>query len=96
MNHLKSIRVRLPLLFAGIALLAAVLSGAMLIAILQGYYNQQERQYLQANAGQISQVAAQLIESGAPDNILPRPGCELVILCPGALETAGCAGEGTG
>ncbi len=52
----KSIRSRLTLSFAGIALFAAVALGAVLLATLQSYYLNQEIAYLRGNAQSIGKV----------------------------------------
>lgn len=55
-----SIRWRLALSYAAIALLAALALGAVLLAILRGYYTQRELDYLNNNAYGISLTAAEL------------------------------------
>ena len=44
----RSIRWRLPLTYAAIALLAALALGAVLLVTLRSYYSQQETDYLEA------------------------------------------------
>ena len=61
MRH--SIRWRLPLSYAGVALLAALALGAVLLVILRGYYAAQERGYLAANAQPLGAMMAQLPEA---------------------------------
>ncbi len=61
----RSIRSRLALSFAGIALIAAVALGAVLLAILQNYYLNQERDYLQGNAQAIDRVITKMVSSNA-------------------------------
>ncbi len=68
--NLKSIRWRLPLSYAGIALLAAIASGVLMLTTLRGYYQRQERAYLESNAQQISLVAAQLLKTGLPNTFI--------------------------
>ena len=46
----KSIRSRLALSFAGIALVAALVLGAVLLTILRDYYSNQELNYLRINS----------------------------------------------
>ena len=62
----QSIRWRLALSFAAIALLAALSLGAVLLAILRDYYTQQEKSYLFSNAVAISADMAQLVQEDAP------------------------------
>ncbi|RPI32110.1 MAG: sensor histidine kinase [Chloroflexota bacterium] len=68
--NLNSIRRRLPFSYAAIALLAALTLGVVLIATIRGYYNKQERSYLQGNAEQISFVIARLLEAHIPAKFL--------------------------
>jgi two-component system sensor histidine kinase BaeS len=49
-----SIRWRLPLSYAGIALLAALVLGGLLLFTLQNHYNKIERQYLEGSARAIA------------------------------------------
>ena len=60
----NSIRWRLPLTYAAIALLATLSLGLVLITTLQRYYQQRELDYLNSNATEFSIVAGQLLASG--------------------------------
>src|SRR6266498_132506 len=62
----KSIRSRLALSFAGIALIAALALGAVLLAILRNYYSNQELDYLIGNARAVSIVVSKMIGGQAP------------------------------
>lgn len=62
----KSIRSRLALSFAGIALVAALALGAVLLVILRNYYANQEFNYLVGNAQAVSRVMAAIISTRAP------------------------------
>jgi len=62
----RSIRWRLPLSYAAIALLTALALAAVLLPALRSLYAQRERAYLRNNALAISAVVAQLLEAGAP------------------------------
>jgi signal transduction histidine kinase len=68
--NLRSIRLRLPLTYAGIALLATLALGAVLLFTLRGYYAGLERRHLEANAKGIAAALAQLLDSGAPDFVI--------------------------
>jgi signal transduction histidine kinase len=57
-----SIRWRLPLSYAAIALLATLALGSALLLILRGYYLRVERDYLKSNAHAIGFSLAQLLE----------------------------------
>jgi signal transduction histidine kinase len=58
----KSIRWRLPLSYAAIALLATLALGLVLLTMLRRYYRQQELDYLNDNARAISAAVTQLFE----------------------------------
>ncbi len=62
----KSIRWRLALSFAGIALVAAIVLGAVLLAILQNYYAHLEFNYLLGNAKFVSSFVAAARSDEAP------------------------------
>ena len=64
MNTLQSIRWRLPLSYAGIALLATIALGTVLLTTLNGYYTQRERDYLNRIAGPFSHNIEQLASDG--------------------------------
>jgi hypothetical protein len=68
--NLRSIRWQLPISYAGIALLAALALGAVLISILRSYYNDLEQRYLQGNAAQIGLAVGQLLQAEAPEFII--------------------------
>jgi len=57
----KSIRWRLPLSYAGIALPAALALGGVLVMVLRGYYTQRERTYLLNNARAIAETLMPLL-----------------------------------
>ncbi len=61
----RSIRSRLALSFAGIALIAAIALGAVLLAILQNYYSGLEFDYLRENARVIGRFFAAMVYNNA-------------------------------
>ena len=61
----KSIRSRLALSFAGIALVAALALGAVLLTILRDYYSNQELNYLHINAKSVSTVVGAMTSAHA-------------------------------
>jgi signal transduction histidine kinase len=61
----KSIRSRLALSFAGIALVAALALGVVLLTILRDYYSNQESKYLRGNAESVSTVVAAMMSAHA-------------------------------
>ena len=66
----RSIRWRLLLSYAAIALLAALSLGAVLLATLRGYYARQERDYLVGNAQGVANRAARLLALETPTEVL--------------------------
>ncbi len=60
---LKTLRLRLPLSYAGIALIATLVLGAVLLIILQRFYRQQELDYLTGNAHVIGERLVPLLEA---------------------------------
>src|SRR5215207_6363207 len=65
-----SIRWRLTLSYAAIALLAAFSLGLVLRTILRNYYDRQEVGYLQSRAIEIGSIASQLLEAGLPPQVI--------------------------
>ncbi len=68
--RLNSIRWRLTLSYAVIALLAAFSLGLVLRTILRDYYDRQEIRYLQSRASEIGAIAAQLLDAGLPEELI--------------------------
>jgi signal transduction histidine kinase len=68
----KSIRWQLSLSYAGIALLAALLLGAIMLTILQRFYTDQELEYLTQNAVAIEQKMAVLHSSEKSPEVLEQ------------------------
>lgn len=66
----KSIRWRLPLSYASIALLATIALGAVLLTTLRGYYTMRERENLVNNAQLISEVVARARSRDASDAVI--------------------------
>jgi len=65
----KSIRLQLPLSYAGIALLAALLLGGLMLAILRRYYIDQEIEYLEQNAQAISMLVSQMQQDQTSESL---------------------------
>jgi signal transduction histidine kinase len=63
---LRSIRWRLPISYALIALLAALALGTILITTLRDYYGQRELQFLENQAHLVSMRVAQMLEDDVP------------------------------
>ncbi|MEW5720802.1 MAG: HAMP domain-containing protein, partial [Chloroflexota bacterium] len=66
----RSIRWRLTLSFAGIALLAAFVLGAALLAILEDYYARMEFEYLWSNAQAISAMLTKIMATDLPKDVV--------------------------
>jgi len=66
----KSVRWRLPLSYAAIALLATLALGLVLLATLRGYYRRQELDYLTHNAQAMGSSVARLMELDVPTSVL--------------------------
>ena len=61
----RSIRSRLTLSLAGIALVAAIVLGAVLLVILQSYYTRLEADYLRGNAQTVGDIVTKAMASNA-------------------------------
>jgi len=66
----QSIQKRLPLSYAGIALLVALSLGGVLVSTLFEYYRQQEINYLRNNAVSMQTNLATMLEAGEPPDSL--------------------------
>ncbi len=66
----KSIRWRLPLSYASIALLATIALGAVLLTTLRGYYAMREHDNLQNNATLISDVVSRMYDRDLPQPLI--------------------------
>ena len=65
-----SIRWRLPLSYAAIALLATLALGSVLLLTLRGHYLRVERDYVQSNAQASGVSLAQLLEGDPSPEVL--------------------------
>jgi signal transduction histidine kinase len=68
--NMKSMRLRLPLTYAAIALLATLVSGSILILTLRDYYAGRERAYMQQRAVAIQLYLSQMLQDGLPVDVL--------------------------
>lgn len=68
--NLKSMRVRLPLTYAAIALLATLVLGSVLILTLRDYYTKRESQSLVERAKAIQIYLSQMMQDGLPADVL--------------------------
>jgi len=65
-----SIRWRLPASYAGVALLAALALGSLMLLVLNGFYTRQERAYLLSNADMARSMVDQAFQSSLPAEVL--------------------------
>lgn len=66
----NSIRWRLPVSYAVVALVAALALGSLMLLVLRGYYADQEREYLHGNAMTLRPLIEQILQSKLPDDVL--------------------------
>lgn len=66
----RYIRWQLPLSYAAIALISALLLGAILLTTLQGYYVQREYEYLYSNAETITSTITQMMGENTPNAVI--------------------------
>jgi signal transduction histidine kinase len=66
----NSLRWRLPVSYAVIALLAAVSLGSVMLLVLRNYYADQEREYLYGNATALQPLIEQILQSNLPKSSL--------------------------
>jgi signal transduction histidine kinase len=66
----NSIRWRLPVSYAVIALLAALSLGSVMLLVLRNYYANQEREYLYGNATALQPLIEQILQSDLPKGSL--------------------------
>ena len=64
-----SLRYRLSISYAVIALLTVLLLGGIMILILFNFYLDQEKEYLSQNAQEISYMFSSLVESQMPEEL---------------------------
>lgn len=88
----RSIRSRLALSFAGIALIAAIVLGAVLLAILQNYYAGLESDYLHENARVIGRFFAAMTYNNATQDELESQLRNLAFLTQTRIEIFGRGG----
>ncbi len=89
----RSIRSRLALSFAGIALVAAVALGAVLLVILQNFYLRQELDYLRGNAQSIGKVVVGMISADASHDEVQSQIENLAFLSQTRVRVFGAAGQ---
>ena len=78
--NIQSIRWRLPLSYAGIALLAALSLGSVMLLVLNRYYTGLERDYLNGNAQTLKLVVENILSSNSPKQILQDQVSSLAFL----------------
>ena len=89
----SAIRWRLALSFATIALLAALLLGAILLALLLQSYSARERAYLEGNAAAISSTLTQYSAAGPSTGSVSKLVEGLAFLSQARVRWLDAAGE---
>ncbi|GAB4581646.1 MAG: ATP-binding protein [Anaerolineales bacterium] len=88
----RSLRFQLPLSYAGIALVATLSLGAVLLFTVRGFYQAQERAYLQENALALSVAVSQMIDSGLPNEIIEAQVKSLSLLTLARIQVQNLEG----
>ncbi|HSL28211.1 MAG TPA: HAMP domain-containing sensor histidine kinase [Anaerolineales bacterium] len=88
-----SIRWRLTLSYALIALLAAFSLGLVLRSILRNYYDRQEARYLQTRAMEIGSIASQLLEADLPPRMIEELSKSWSFMLQARVQILGADGE---
>jgi signal transduction histidine kinase len=91
--NLHSIRWRLPLSYAAIALLAALSLGSVMLLVLNRYYIDMEREYLNGNARALQPVVEQLLKAGVPRQVLQDQVTGLAFLSQTQISVLDANGE---
>lgn len=89
----NSIRWRLMLSYAAIALLAAFALGLVLRSILRDYYDRQEERYLRSRAIEISSIASQLLEADLPPRMIQELSKSWSFMLGARVQILDTAGE---
>ena len=89
---MHSIRWRLPLSYAVIACVAALVLGAFLLAILRDYYGNKERVYLYRNATGISDLIGRMMAEDVPVETLAVQTESLAFFANARVRVLGPAG----
>jgi two-component system sensor histidine kinase BaeS len=91
---LASLRFRLPLTYAAVALLAVLALGAVLLAVLRDIYGRQELNYLLGNAATIAEVIAPpMSETSTPAGWLQAQAEGLAFLTQTRVRVLGPSAE---
>lgn len=89
----RSIRWRLPLTYAAIALIAALALGAVLLITLRDYYAREETAYLRSNARAIGTQLTDLLAVRLPPEVLQSQLDNLAFLSQVQLRVLNASGE---
>lgn len=76
----RSIRRRLPLSYAAVALLTALVLGVVLLSALRLYYREREAEYLARSASTIEAALAESLSAGAADESVQNQVIDLAFL----------------
>jgi len=89
----RSIRWRLPLTYAAIALIAALALGAVLLITLRDYYAREEAAYLRSNARAIGSQLVESLSRAAPPAVLQSQLDNFAFLSQVQLRVLNATGE---
>ena len=88
-----TIRWQLPLSYAGIAFLAALSLGVVLLTVLRSHYTTQERNYLETQARSHSRLLGALLQSELPTERVEEAVGQLAFLSDSRLLLLDAEGE---
>jgi signal transduction histidine kinase len=93
MMNFNSIRWRLPLSYAAIALLAALALGSVMLLVLNKYYTSLERDYLMGNAQSIQPIVEQALKTHSSTKALQDQLTALAFLSQTQIRVLDQAGQ---
>ncbi len=89
----RSIRQRLPLSYAAVALFTALVLGLVLLSALRLYYRDREADYLARSASTIETALAQSMSAGAPTDSVQDQVTDLAYLTETRIQVADTSGS---
>jgi signal transduction histidine kinase len=89
----NSIRWRLPVSYAVVALIAALTLGSLMLLVLRNYYADQEQEFLLGNALTLEPMIESTLQSGIPRGILQEQVQSLAFLSQAQIRVLGTNGQ---
>ena len=89
----NSIRWRLPVSYAVVALIAALTLGSLMLLVLRNYYTDQEQEFLLGNALTLEPMIESTLQSGIPRGILQEQVQSLAFLSQAQIRVLGTNGQ---